>query len=167
MNNLSLNTKLFMIVLMEVIISTIILTTQSVKTIRDMSHKNVIQYEKQVVEAKKDALKNYVDMAKGILQIYRNRVTSTTTPLELEQIKKDAIKAMDAMVYGDDSGYVFVWSYDGVPLAFNPRPDLIGKNLLHLKGGGGKWVIKDHIANAKKGGGHFYEYKWKTTTKFF
>ncbi|MCK5111214.1 MAG: cache domain-containing protein [Arcobacteraceae bacterium] len=163
MKNLSLNTKLFMIVLIEVIISTIILTTQSVKTIESMSHNNVIQYEKQVIKAKKEALKNYVDMAKGVLQIYRDKVTSTTTPLELQQIKNDAIKAMDSMVYGNDSGYVFVWSYDGVPLAFNPRPDLIGKNLLNLKGGGGKWVIKDHIANAKKGGGHFYNYKWKTT----
>ncbi|MEA2020043.1 MAG: cache domain-containing protein, partial [Campylobacterota bacterium] len=61
------------------------------------------------------------------------------------------------------NGYVFVWSYDGVPLAFNPRPDLIGKKLLHLKGGEGRMVIEDHIANAKKGGGHFYTYKWKTT----
>ncbi|MEA3371607.1 MAG: diguanylate cyclase [Campylobacterota bacterium] len=148
---------------MEVIISTIILTTQSVKTIQNMANKNVIQYEKQLITAKKEALKNYVDMAKAVLKIYRDKVTSQTTSLELEQIKKDAIKALDSMIYGDDTGYVFVWSYDGVPLAFNPRPDLIGQNLLHLKGGNGKMVIQDHIANAKKGGGHFYTYKWKTT----
>ena len=128
-----------------------------------MSHENVVQYENQVMAAKKEALKNYVDMAKNILQIYRDKVTPTTTPIELQQIKQDAIKSMDAMTYGDDSGYVFVWSYEGVPLAFNPRPDLIGENLLHLKGGDGRMVIKDHIANAKKGGGHFYTYKWKTT----
>ncbi len=152
-----------MIILTELIISTIILTTQSVKTIKNMSNENILQYEKQVILTKKEALKNYVDMAKGILQIYRDKVTTDTTPKELEQIKKDAIKAMDSMTYGDDSGYVFVWSYDGIPLAFNPRPDLIGKNLLHLKGGDGKMVIEDHIANAKKGGGHFYKYKWKTT----
>ncbi|MEA2016840.1 MAG: cache domain-containing protein, partial [Campylobacterota bacterium] len=144
MKNLSLNTKLFMIILTEVIISTIILTSQSVKTIQNMSHQNVIQYETQVIDAKKEALKNYVDMAKGILQIYRDKVTKDTTPQELENIKKDAIKAMDSMVYGDDNGYVFVWSYDGVPLAFNPRPDLIGKKLLHLKGGEGRMVIEDH-----------------------
>ncbi|MEA1913930.1 MAG: cache domain-containing protein, partial [Campylobacterota bacterium] len=144
MKNLSLNTKLFMIILTEVIISTIILTSQSVKTIQKMSHQNVIQYEAQVIDAKKEALKNYADMAKGILQIYRDKVTKDTTPQELEDIKKDAIKAMDSMVYGDDNGYVFVWSYDGVPLAFNPRPDLIGKKLLHLKGGEGRMVIEDH-----------------------
>ncbi|MEA3371340.1 MAG: cache domain-containing protein [Campylobacterota bacterium] len=137
---------------MEVIISTIILTTQSVKTIQNIASENVIQYEKQVMAAKKEALKNYVDMAKAVLKIYRDKVTTQTTSLELEQIKKEAIKALDSMLYGDDTGYVFVWSYDGVPLAFNPRPDLIGQSLLHLKGGGGKMVIQDHIANAKKGG---------------
>ena len=163
MDNLSLKTKLFGIILIEMIISTIILTTQAVNTIKSMSNENLLQYERQVINAKKEALKNYVDMAKGNLQIYRDKVTKETTSQELEKIKKDAIKAMDSMTYGDDSGYVFIWSYDGIPLAFNPRPDLIGKKLLHLKGGGGKMVIQDHIKNAKKGGGHFYEYKWKTT----
>jgi len=163
MNYHSINSKLFAIILLEVIISSIILTSQSVTTIQNMANENIFHYEQQVMAAKKEALKNYVDMAKGVLQTYRDKVTPDTTPSELEQIKKDAIKAMDSMLYGDDTGYVFVWSYDGVPLAFNPRPDLIGKKLLDLKGGNGQWVIKDHINNAKKGGGHFYTYKWRTT----
>jgi len=161
MTNLSLNIKLYIIIVMAVIISTTIVTVQSVKIIQDMTNQNIAQYKKQIMDAKKEALKNYVDMARGNLQIYRDKVTPHTTPKELEKIKKDAVKAMDSMVYGNNNGYIFVWTYNGVPLAFHPRPDLIGKKLLNLKGGGGKMVIEDHIANAKKGGGHFYTYKWK------
>jgi len=162
-NSLSINTKLFAVILAELIISSMILATYSVQTIQDMTNENISRYEKQVIEEKKLALKNYVDMAKAVLQIYRNKVTSQTTPEELQQIKNEAVKALDSMVYGDDDGYIFVWTYDGVPLAFHPRPDLIGKVLIDLKGGEGKYVIRDHIALAKKGGGHFYQYKWKTT----
>ncbi|MEA3513114.1 MAG: ATP-binding protein [Campylobacterota bacterium] len=159
---MSIKIKLLSIVFVIIAITVTALTFQFVTTIKQIADTNIKQYEEQTLAAKKESLKNYVDMAQGILQIYRDKVTLNTTKQELEEIKKDAIKAMDSMIYGDD-GYVFVWSYDGVPLAFHPRPDVIGKNLLHLKGGGGKWVIKDHIANAKKGGGHFYTYKWKTT----
>ncbi|MCK5295137.1 MAG: cache domain-containing protein, partial [Arcobacteraceae bacterium] len=160
--NIPIQAKLLFIVFGAIIIVAIYLTIQSVQTIQEITNKSIVQYEKQVMDSKKESLKNYVDMAKGILQIYRDKVTLKMTKDELRSIKKDAIKAMDAMTYGDDNGYVFVWSYDGVPLAFNPRPDLIGKSLLHLKGGEGRWVIKDHISNAKKGGGHFYTYKWRT-----
>lgn len=161
--NFSINTKLFSVILAEIIISSIILATFAVNMIQNMSNENIARYEQQVMDAKKEALTNYVDMAKAVLQIYRDKVTGETTAEELEQIKKEAVKALDTMVYGDDDGYIFVWTYDGVPLAFNPRPDLIGKNLLDLRGGEGKYVIRDHIENAKKGGGHFYSYKWKTT----
>ena len=162
-NKVSIKTKLLIIVFTIISIITIFLTIQSVHTIQILANENIKQFTKKVIDEKKTSLKNYVDMAKGILQLYRDKVTDDTTPEELASIKSDAIKAMNAMTYGDNDGYVFVWSYEGVPLAFHPRPDLIGKPLLELKGGGGKWVIKDHIANAKKGGGHFYIYKWRTT----
>ena len=123
MNHLSLNSKLFAIILLEVIISSVILTAQSINTIQSMASKDIAEYEQQLLAEKKESLTNYVDMAKGILQIYRDKVTPNTTPIELKQIKKDAIKAMDSMNYGDDTGYVFVWTYDGVPLPFNPRPE--------------------------------------------
>jgi len=159
----SIKTKLLIIVFTIISTITIFLTIQSVNTIKILANQNIKQFTTEVIEEKKASLKNYVDMAKGILELYRSKVTKDTTPEELAIIKKNAIKAMDAMTYGNNNGYVFVWSYEGVPLAFHPRPDLIGKPLLDLKGGGGKWVIKDHIANAKKGGGHFYTYKWRTT----
>jgi len=161
MQNLSIKVKLLIIVFTIISVITIFLTIQSVSTIKTLSNQNIEQFSKQIIDEKKLSLKNYVDMASGILEIYRKKVTKDTTKEELETIKKEAIKAMDAMTYGDN-GYVFVWSYEGVPLAFHPRPDLIGKNLLELKGGDGRWVIKDHIANAKKSGGHYYIYKWRT-----
>ncbi len=159
----SIKTKLLIIVFTIIATITIFLTIQSVNTIKTLANQNIKQFTKEVMDEKKKSLKNYVDMAKGILQLYKNKITKESTPEEIADIKKDAIKVMDAMTYEHNNGYIFVWSYKGVPLAFHPRPDLVGKHLLNLKGGGGKWVVKDHIANAKKGGGHFYTYKWRTT----
>ncbi len=162
MGEMSIATKIFVVVLVEIIISTVILTTQSTHTIKNMANDDIQRYETQVIEAKKLSLQNYVELAKDVLQLYKNKVTSTTTEEQLLQIKNDAVKAIDSMLYGDDTGYIFVWTFDGVPLAYNTRPDLVGKNLLNIQGGGGKFVIKDLIKIAKETDGGFYEYQWRT-----
>jgi len=158
--NLSINIKLLILLSLILITVTVGLTIQSVNTIQKITNQNIQQYSKQVFDAKKESLKNYIDMAQGILQIYKNKVTKETTKNELEQIKKDAIKALDSMTYGKE-GYIFVWNYSGVLLAFNPRADLIGKNLLNLNGGNEKNIVKNAIELVKKGGEHFYSYQWK------
>ena len=127
MGEMSIATKIFVVVLVEIIISTVILTTQSTHTIKNMANDDIQRYETQVIEAKKLSLQNYVELAKDVLQLYKNKVTSTTTEEQLQQIKNDAVKAIDSMIYGDDTGYIFVWTFDGVPLAYNTRPDLVGK----------------------------------------
>ncbi len=162
MINLSIKIKLIIIIFIAILLTTILLTIQSVETIKDLSNQNIIQYKKQVIEAKKESLKNYVDIAKGILQIYRDKVTPTTTKKELEIIKKDAIDAINHIRYGDN-GYIFIISYDGYSIALALRPDLVGTNVMNIRGGGGKWTTKDFIRLAKQDGGHYYTYKWKTT----
>jgi len=164
MTNLQIKTKLLLIVFIIIATITTLLTIQSLNTIEQVTKQNINLYEKQVIDAKKESLKNHVNMLQGVLQTYRDKIIEHSTQDEIEAIKKDAIQALDSMVYGDD-GYVFVWTYEGVPLAYHPRPDLIGKNLINMKSGDGKFAIRELIKSAKKGGGHFYTYKWRTTQK--
>lgn len=61
--------------------------------------------------------------------------------------------------YPDETGYLFVYYFDGLNIALpNPR-EWQGKNLNDLKDSHGTYVIREAAAAAKKGGG-FFEYYW-------
>lgn len=55
--------------------------------------------------------------------------------------------------------YVFAYDFKGTNLAFATNKRLVGKNLLIIQDPDGKFVIKDLIETARKGGG-WYDYKW-------
>ena len=56
--------------------------------------------------------------------------------------------------------YVFAYDFQGTNKALPTKPELIGKNLIDLKDADGKFVIKDLISVAQKGGG-WHQYKWE------
>ena len=68
MKSLSIKTKLLAVVFLIVSLVTILLTIQSVTTIKNMTNKSIQRYAKQIVDEKKLFLKHYVDMAKGVLK---------------------------------------------------------------------------------------------------
>lgn len=55
--------------------------------------------------------------------------------------------------------YIFAYDFKGVNRALGSNPKMVGKNLLDLQDAGGKFLIRDLIDIAQKGGG-WYEYKW-------
>lgn len=61
--------------------------------------------------------------------------------------------------YADQSGYFYVYKYDGINIAHAIQKDLQGKNLSDHKDGKGKYVIRELSDAAKKGGG-FVEFYW-------
>jgi signal transduction histidine kinase len=61
--------------------------------------------------------------------------------------------------YPDKTGYFFVYTIDGVNIALPNPNEWQGKNLYDHKDSQGKYVIRDIIAAAKKGG-DFMEYYW-------
>jgi len=62
--------------------------------------------------------------------------------------------------FPDKSGYFFVYDINGVCVAHATQPELVGKNLHDLQDAKGKYVIKDFISVARKGGGAV-EYWWR------
>jgi signal transduction histidine kinase len=61
--------------------------------------------------------------------------------------------------YPDQTGYLFVYNFDGLNIALPNPSEWQGKNLRDQKDSHGKYVIREASAAAKKGGG-FFEYYW-------
>jgi two-component system NarL family sensor kinase len=67
------------------------------------------------------------------------------------------------LAYGSD-GYIFVYDYDGTNLVLPTKPQIEGKNLWDIKDKNGVFLIKELVANAKKGGG-YTSYVWDKPSK--
>nr|WP_319515945.1 cache domain-containing protein [uncultured Cohaesibacter sp.] len=78
--------------------------------------------------------------------------------LSREEAQERTKAAIDAMRYDDGSGYIFVYQYDGTNVVL-PNKKLVGKNLMDMKDADGKFLVRDMIDIAKKGGGE-YAYYW-------
>jgi len=61
--------------------------------------------------------------------------------------------------FPDQTGYFFVYNMDGLNIALPNPAEWQGKNLQGFKDAHGKYVIREFMAMAKKGGG-FIEYYW-------
>jgi signal transduction histidine kinase len=62
--------------------------------------------------------------------------------------------------YHDRDLYVFVYDMNGVAVAHGNNPKMVGKNLLDMKDGEGKSMIKEMVDTAKTKGKGWVSYKW-------
>ncbi|WP_024955796.1 methyl-accepting chemotaxis protein [Sulfurospirillum arcachonense] len=114
--------------------------------------------EKSSYEARKKELKNEMRIFQGMFQATYDRMKKDGADDEqIKQALKDSIKKV--RFFEDNSGYVFIYDYNGVNVALPVKPSLEGKNLSHLKDKNGVFVIKEIVNAAKKGGG-LVEYLW-------
>ena len=87
--------------------------------------------------------------------------------LSLKAAEEVRVKGPEAMraVFNSDPQYkygeiyVTIIDYDGVYVAFPPRPEAVGKSVLNVKDADGKYLVQDMISTAKKGEG-WLEYRW-------
>jgi len=62
--------------------------------------------------------------------------------------------------FHDRDLYVFVYDMNGVVLAHGNNPRMVGKNLIDLKDGDGKPIIKGFIDVVQSKGKGWWDYKW-------
>lgn len=60
--------------------------------------------------------------------------------------------------------YCTVLDFNGVYLAFPPRPDAVGKSVLNVKDADGHLLVQDMIRVAKDPGEGWIEYRWLNPT---
>ncbi len=93
-----------------------------------------------------------LEIAKHYYDLYRKGELSES------EAKKLAEEAIGAIRFNGGTGYVFVFTDDGVTVV-HVKKSLIGKNLWNLQDTDGVYVIRELIKVAKSGGG-FVQYKW-------
>ena len=78
-----------------------------------------------------------------------------------KELKKEIVEAIEHMRNErDGTGYIFIYTFDGVNIADPILKQNSGKNLLNFKDPNGKKVIKELIEVSKKKDGGFVKYFW-------
>ncbi|MGB0204661.1 MAG: methyl-accepting chemotaxis protein [Neptuniibacter sp.] len=160
MINLTLKQKILLLTLVPIIALLLAVKVIVNYELREIGEHEIAELRKDLTESKKDALRDYVEIAVASIQkIYDESSADDVAAQEA------ALRVLTDLSYGEKGdGYIFVYQYDGTNLATRPKPQLKGKNLIDLKDKNGVYIIKDLITAAKQGGG-YVEYVWAKPSK--
>jgi len=125
-------------------------------------HENYLQeiekIEKQYINAQKEHIKKETNRALNYI-VYKHKKDGGKRPLaELQSEIVDAIEQMRNK--GDGTGYVFIYTFEGVNIADPILTQNAGKNLINIKDPNGKMVIAELIDVSQQEGGGYVEYMW-------
>lgn len=120
---------------------------------RDLANREIEALEQQLLEAKKQELRNYVTQARnGFYFIYGSAQPD-------DQDAKDQVsQILAAMIYGTE-GFFFVYDYDGTNLVSPRQTDLINQNWTGLTDSEGTPVVDEFIRLARSGAG-YHTFLW-------
>ena len=125
---------------------------------RDLAEREIAALETQLLNAKKEELRNYISIARtAIGATYGNALPDDETA------KTEVKQTLAAMLYGQD-GYFFVFDYDGKNLVAPRQTHLINQNWLGLTDVEGTAITSEFIRIARSGGGYHTHLWWKPTT---
>ncbi|MGR3758913.1 cache domain-containing protein [Roseobacteraceae bacterium NS-SX3] len=121
---------------------------------RALAEREIKALERQLLEAKKAELRNYVTQARnGFSHIY-----GLASPGDGEA--KDRVAQMlAAMIYGKD-GFFFVYDYDGNNLVSPRQTEFINQNWAGLTDSRGVPVVDEFIRLARQGAG-WHSFMWQ------
>lgn len=125
---------------------------------RALAEREIAALERQLIEAKKDELKNYISIARtAYASIYGN------APPDDAAAKTRVMQILAAMIFGQD-GYFFVFDYDGTNLVAPRQTHLINRNWAGLTDSEGTPITDRFIELARSGGGYHQHLWWKPST---
>jgi len=131
-----------------------IVTVQS----RALAEREIVSLEEQLLEAKKEELRNYISIARTAIGArYGNALPDD------EDAKREVMQTLAAMIYGQD-GYFFVFDYDGKNLVAPRQTQLINQNWLGLTDINDVPITSEFIRVARSGGGYHSHQWFKPTT---
>jgi len=124
---------------------------------RQLADREIAALEVQLIEAKREELKNYLSIARtAFVNIYgRAGPDDARAKLEVTRI-------LSSMLYGPD-GYFFVFDYDGNNLVAPRQTHLINRNWLGLTDARGTPITDELIRIARAGGG-YHTFDWPKPT---
>ncbi len=155
-NQINFLTIVFAALLTSIFTMVILITIYDdhVKEIRDLETDYFKSQKQSIVDETNRAL-HYIDF------VY-NKYKDTKSK---EEILTDIVDTVEQMRNDrEGSGYIFIYTFEGVNVADPILKENRGKNLLHVKDPNGKEVIKELIEVSKREDGGFVEYIWNKPT---
>jgi two-component system NarL family sensor kinase len=149
-----LKSKIILLAVAPLIVATTIITYLGFQSARDLASQELSIYEFNLVNAKKQALKNHVNIAMSAIRpILEND--------ELDDAEaQDQVKKILAGLSYEDDGYFFAYEMSGLNLVHPTQPDFVGKNLWDFQDRSGNFLIQGLIRAAQAGGG-YHRYIWE------
>ncbi len=119
--------------------------------------KSIGQFKQEFLQKQKQLIKQETLRALRFIDYkYQHRGNKS-----LEALKKEIVDAIEHMRNErDGTGYIFIYTFDGVNVADPILKENHGKNLIGFKDSNGKLVIKELIDVSKRGDGGYVEYIW-------
>ncbi len=118
--------------------------------------------ERDYIKSQKSLIENETLRAKRFIEYKYNKYKNI---LSLEQIKNQIVETIENMRdIRDGSGYIFIYTFDGINIADPILKQNSGKNLINFKDPNGKLVIKELIDISKQKEGGFVNYVWNKPT---
>lgn len=151
---MGLKSKIILLAVAPLIVATTIITYLGFQSARDLASQELSIYEFNLVNAKKQALKNHVNIAMSAIRpILEND--------ELDDAEaQDQVKKILAGLSYEDDGYFFAYEMSGLNLVHPTQPDFVGKNLWDFQDRSGNFLIQGLIRAAQAGGG-YHRYIWE------
>jgi len=150
---LSYGQKIFLLATVPLIVAMLTLGFFVARESRTMSAREVAQMERQLINAKKAELRNYLSIARTAFgPIYGNALPDD------EDAKRRVKQILAAMTFGND-GFFFVYDYDGNNLVSSRQTWLIERNWADLKDSKGTPIVSELIRLARQGAG-YHSYVW-------
>lgn len=149
-----LKSKIILFALAPLIIATTVIIYLSLQSAKNLAAQELSIYEYNLINVRKQALKNHVDIALAAIQPIIN-----DKKLD-DAAAQEAVKLLlNGLIYEDD-GYFFVYTKNGVNLVHPTQPEFVGQNLWNFQDRSGNYLIQHLISVAQEGGG-FHRYIWE------
>lgn len=150
---MSLKIKILLLAILPLLLMTGIIARVSFQVERDFSAKQKSIFEEGLRASKAKELESLLNLALSAIQSPLNNSTMSEAQAQ-EKVKK----IINDLNFGED-GYFFIYDLEGVNLVHPAQPQLVGKNLYNKQDSKGRFVIRELLAVAQKGGGVTH-YRW-------
>ena len=151
---MGLKSKIILLAVAPLIVATAIITYLGFQSARELASQELSIYEFNLVNAKKLALKNHVNIAMSAI-----RPILEDDQLGDAEAQSRVKKILEGLSYEDD-GYFFAYEMSGINLVHPTQPDFVGKNLWNFQDRTGNYLIQGLIRAAQAGGG-YHRYIWE------
>ena len=110
-------------------------------------------YHENMLNVRKSELKSEMRIMHTIINsIYEDQKALGKNDAQITEVIKKTL--MDVRFFDDNSGYIFIYDYDGNNILLPTNTSLQGKNLSGLKDSNGIFIVKELINAAKEGGAY-------------